>query len=284
MTSRHDVYGFQELPDLRILPAEHLLPHEEHDTQRSGPLVRRFKADGVLRNPPIAAPIPGDDRFVLLDGANRVSVLEALEFPHVLAQVIDYEDPALRLTTWHHLVSGFSGDEFQLSIERLPQVQLAQVSLVHAQAELAQRQALAYLVYPDSRVFTIRVSGDLRQRTARLNDIVNVYKARGKIFRVSTDQLDELRPYHADISVLVVFPHYQPAEIIELVRVGARLPAGITRHIIPGRALRVNFPLDWLRAATPIAEKNLQLQAWLKAKVANNEMRFYQESTFLFDE
>ena len=86
------------------------------------------------------------------------------------------------------------------------------------------------------------------------------------------------------LTVLVVFPRYQPAEIIELARVGARLPAGITRHVIPRRALRINFPLFVLRENWPLIEKNGYLKDWLKQKMENKEAPYYQESTFLFDE
>lgn len=281
MTSHHYQH---ELPDLRILPVKSLLLHEEHDVQRSLPLVSRLTADGVLRNPPVVAPIPGEEQFVVLDGANRVTALETLEFPHVLAQVVDYEDEELILDTWYHLVTGFPHEEFHHDIAELVGVCLEPSELLHARAELARREALAYVAYPGNGVYTICSEGDLHQRAARLNDIVNLYKARGKIFRTNTDHLENLLPYYDEVTVLVVFPRYQPAEIIELARMGARLPAGITRHVIPRRALRVDFPLDVLRADLPAEDKNVQLHEWLKRKVAGKEVRYYQESTFLFDE
>ncbi len=274
----------QDLPDLRILPIKNLLLHEQHDVQRSVPLATRLSVDGVLRNPPIVTPIPDEDHFVVLDGANRVTALAALGIPHVVAQVVDYEDEELILDTWYHLVSGLLREEFHQAIDGLAQVSLEPSELMQARAELARREALAYIVYPDGEVFTVHAEGDLHQRTACLNDIVNIYKSRGKIYRANTDHVDKLVPYYDAITVLVVFPRYQPAEILELARVGARLPAGITRHVIPRRALRINFPLSVLRDDWPLVEKNGYLKDWLKEKMANKEARFYQESTFLFDE
>jgi hypothetical protein len=273
-----------ELPDLRILPVSSLLLHEQHDAQRSEPLAMRLAADEVLRNPPIVAPVPGEPRFVVLDGANRVTALMSMGIPHVVAQVVDYEDEELILDTWYHLVSDLPREDFHRAIDGLPDVALEASDLIGARAELARREALAYLVYPNSDVFTVQVMGDLHQRAARLNDIVNIYKARGKIYRANTDHVENLLPFYDAVTVLVVFPRYQPAEIIELARVGARLPAGITRHVIPRRALRVNFPLSVLRDDWPLIEKNGYLKDWLKRKMANKEARFYQESTFLFDE
>jgi hypothetical protein len=273
-----------ELPDLRILPLSSLLLHEQHDAQRSEPLAMRLVADGMLRNPPIVAPIPGEPLFVVLDGANRVTALTGLGIPHVVAQVVDYEDEELILDTWYHLVSDLPREDFHRAIDRLPGVSLEASDLIGARAELARREALAYIVYPDADVFAVRVVGDLHQRATRLNDIVDIYKARGKIYRANTDHVEKLLPYYDTVTALVVFPRYQPAEIIELARVGACLPAGITRHVIPRRALRLNFPLAVLRGNWPLIEKNGYLKDWLKEKMANKTARFYQESTFLFDE
>src|SRR5512139_879270 len=273
-----------ELPDLRILPVSSVLLHEQHDAQRSEPLAMRLAADGILRNPPIVAPIPDESRFVVLDGANRVTALATLRIPHVVAQVVDYEDEELILDTWYHLVSDLPREDFHRAIDELPGVSLEASDLIGARAELARREALAYIVYPDGAVFAVRVEGDLHQRAARLNDIVDIYKSRGKIYRANTDHVEKLLPYYDAVTALVVFPRYQPAEIIELARVGARLPAGITRHVIPRRALRLNFPLSVLRDDWPLIEKNGYLKDWLKGKMANKQARFYQESTFLFDE
>ena len=76
----------------------------------------------------------------------------------------------------------------------------------------------------------------------------------------------------------------EPAEIIDLARVGARLPAGITRHVIPRRALRINVPLSVLGDDRSLQDKNTWLKDWMKQKIARKEVRYYQESTFLFDE
>jgi hypothetical protein len=113
---------------------------------------------------------------------------------------------------------------------------------------------------------------------------VDVYRFRGRIFRVNTDQLEHLKPYYGGITALVVFPRYEPAEIIELARNGAPLPAGITRHVIPRRALRLNIPVSMLTDPRSLEEKNEWLQAWIKTKLTNKEIRYYQESTWLFDE
>ncbi|HZI88948.1 MAG TPA: hypothetical protein VFD83_00685, partial [Candidatus Polarisedimenticolia bacterium] len=61
--------------------------------------------------------------------------------------------------------------------------------------------------------------------------------------------------------------------------------AGITRHVIPWRALRVNLSIELLADPNrPIEEKNRWLSAWMEERTLQKNIRFYEESTVLFDE
>jgi hypothetical protein len=87
------------------------------------------------------------------------------------------------------------------------------------------------------------------------------------------------------VTALIRFPSYVPEEIMRLADDGYKLPTGITRHIIHGRALRVNLPLSLLMdKKRTTEEKNAWLREWSKQKLSRRKIRYYQESTFLFDE
>jgi len=290
-----------ELPNLQIVPTQSLLPHEKFDRQRSEPLVARLRAEGVLKNPPIVAPIQGEDLFVVLDGTNRAESLKAMACPHVVVQAVDYDDPRLILDTWFHVVSDMSCDDLLDAVQSLDGLHMKPARLRHARAELAHRQAAAYMLVPRApaqrkgvrgrlarhgraSVYLLQAEGDMYGQTAALARLVEVYELRGRIHRVNSDQLESLLSLYENVAALVVFPQYTPSEIMELARRGAYLPPGITRHVIPGRVLRLNFPLSVLADDRPLDEKNAWLQEWLRAKLANKEIRFYQESTYLFDE
>src|SRR5690606_7280314 len=84
--------------DLRIVPTEALLSHERHDAQRTAPLVKYLRRDGVLKNPPIVTPSGLDDNtYVMLDGANRIFALNELGIRHTLVQVVPYTEPHVDL-------------------------------------------------------------------------------------------------------------------------------------------------------------------------------------------
>lgn len=272
------------MPCLRIVPVSELLLHEQHDAQRTGPLVQRLQSDGVLRNPPIVAPIDGGQSYVVLDGANRVTAMRSLQIDHIAVQVVDYEGAELVLDCWHHLVDGLSSEQFRRILKDVVGVRCESTELAHAQALLARREVLAFVQYPDGEVWGFHARGDLHDRTRRLNDVVDAYKSRGRIYRTSTHHLPTLLPLHDEVAALVVFPRFAPAEIVDLARIGACLPAGITRHLIPGRALRINLPLEILVDDQGVEQKNAWLDHWIREKLATRSARYYQESTFMFDE
>ena len=75
-----------------------------------------------------------------------------------------------------------------------------------------------------------------------------------------------------------------PADILEAARNSERIPSGITRHIIPNRALNINIPLEVLAADWTLEGKREWLQGWIMERMAANAIRYYAESTFSFDE
>lgn len=277
-----------DAPDLRILPLDLLVEHEYNDAQRTTPLAQRLEAEGLLKNPPIVAPLgDGTPRFVVLDGANRTTALQSLGYPHVLAQVVKYEPPQVTLTTWHHLIAGMDAEEFTAGLQAVKGVDLLPLDLLHARAGLARRELLLYVVRADGRVFAARpqLPGlTVHEQNRLLNALVDTYKMRGQLHRAMADSFEEARRLFPDLAGLVIFPNYDASEVLALARDGELLPTGLTRHLIQGRVLRTNFPLSELRSKDSLEEKNARLQTWLRQKLASKEVRFYGEMTFSFDE
>src|SRR5262245_3256835 len=275
------------LPELRFVSSDSLIPHERHDLQRMGPLVERFREQAVLKNPPIVTPLNdnGDGTtYMVLDGANRSTAAKAAGFPHVVVQIARYEEPWVQLSTWHHALSDAARPEFDAACAKIAGLECHAEPLLRARAELARRDALAYAVHNDGSVLAFRGGSSLADRNQLLNGIVDTYRA-SRFYRMSTESFDVARERHPDVTVLVVFPHFEPAEVLELASSGSRLPAGITRHLIRWRALRVNVPMEVLASTSQgLDEKNAWLERWLEERWAQRQVRFYEESTVLFDE
>jgi hypothetical protein len=285
------------MPDLRLLPVETMVLHEHADEKRVARLETRLLTDGFLKNPPIVAHIPDTGNYVVLDGANRTTAVTRMGFPHVLAQVVDYHSDHVQLQTWHHLITGRKPDNFIREIARVPGLTLQPMPLETARVALRNRQLLAYIAVPvadapgGSQVFAVDgIPGTDHHGTqtsnALLNSLVDTYKddPQVQIHRSSTDDVDELVDYYDDVSGLVVFQPYKPQDIIKLAQAGGKVPTGITRHIISYRALRVNVPTSLLAGPEPLEQKTQWWHEQFKQKLAANEVRLYQESTYLFDE
>jgi len=56
---------------------------------------------------------------MVLDGANRITALRKLNFPHVVVQVVKPDDPGLKLINWNHVVWGFEPSQMVTVIEQL---------------------------------------------------------------------------------------------------------------------------------------------------------------------
>jgi hypothetical protein len=275
-----------DIPQLIILPADSLILHEEVDSRRVEPLVERLQIDGFLKNPPIAAPIDCpvgcQGRHVILDGANRTTALWRLKAPHQLVQAVDYNE--VELDTWGHLVTGIPQQEFAQTLADTG-LKLETTSRDEARRQLARRKIVASITDPAGKVLTLQTSGTLASESEVLRRLTSAYKGRSVFHRVKSDHMADLLALYDNVTALVRFPSYVPEEIMHLADDGYKLPTGITRHIIHGRALRVNVPLALLMdEERTTEEKNEWLSNWSKQKLARREIRYYQESTFLFDE
>ncbi|RME48736.1 MAG: hypothetical protein D6791_02625 [Chloroflexi bacterium] len=272
----------EEVPVLRVVPVANLVLHEEIDPRRAEGLMHRIREDGVLKNPPVVAPMNKPGYYVVLDGANRVAALAGLGIRDAVVQVVDYNK--VHVDTWNHLVAGIDGSTLFEEIRRIPGVVVRQADLETARRLWRERAILAYIVGRDGDVYLIEAGSDLRQSARLLVELCDIYRGQATIYRVQTDDTGELRSYYDDVAATVIYPPFQPTDILELASNSAKLPTGITRHVIPRRALRVNIDLDFLAADRPLVEKNEWLQTWLRRKLQNKEVRYYEEPTFLFDE
>lgn len=273
-----------DLPDLRVLPAGKLVPHEDCDPRRIVRLSQRLKNEGILKNPPIVAAIPDSDQYVVLDGANRAQAFIKLAIPHLVAQVVSYQGSGVEVDTWYHVVAGMDIAEFESELTKVTGLHLQECSLEQARSALNNHQAAAFIVCSEGVRIVSNTVRSLKHDTRLLNGLVSAYKGKANIYRASNDIWEIQKPYYPDITALVIFPRLMPADILHAARSGEMIPTGITRHIIPHRALNINIPLDVLGADWTRDRKEEWLHTWLMERMAANAIRFYSESTFSFNE
>lgn len=270
-------------PILRIVPLEQIRFHEAPETDRAARLVERLAEDRHLLNPPIVAPLAQADGYLLIDGANRISAMRLLGYNCVPVQIINYDDPALHLASWHHAVRRLYWPDW---IERLRALGLPVeiVSIETAEGKLATREAGAVMMTPDESAATIPASGSLRADVHAITRLIDTYKKSYPFERVDQTNLFELRSFYPDLAALVLFPPFEKSEVMQLVTDNLKLPTGLTRHSIPGRVLRVNIQLDVLRSDLSLEDKNEWLEAFVRMRMQERHVRFYPEPVFIFDD
>jgi hypothetical protein len=275
------------LPTLRILATESLVPHEWHDSSRSKPLIERLRASGVLRNPPIVTPFDdGSDRYMVLDGANRSTAFAEMGLPHILVQIAKEDDPGLALQKWNHVLWNWEPGALVETIR-----DLAGVSFEEIDPEVKRPQSewpvktLVWMQMPDGSAYIAHTEDTaLEARAHQLARIAHVYTDKAHLDRTTAQRISELNGQYDNLTAIVVYPPFKVHQVLELCEAGILLPPGVTRFTMSPRALRVNYSLDELAANKSLADKNVALERWVNERVARKGVRFYAEATVLFDE
>ena len=272
------------LPHLDILPIESVILHEDHDMQRSAPLIEKLRDTGILRNPPIVMPLmDGTKRYMVLDGANRVTSIQEMEFPHIIAQVVEAEDPNVNLQTWNHIVWGMSSKTLMASLRKIKGLELTKID-VHKSMD-APKYVPVNVRLPDGKLYLLSEEPtDLSNHIATLHAVVNSYKTCASLDRTSQTLIDSFRDIHNDLTALIIFPRFKIRTLLKLAGRKIVLPTGITRFTVSPRALHLNYPLHELSSGKPIEEKRDYLRRWVEERVKKKGVRLYSEATFLFDE
>ena len=274
------------LPHLEILPVEKLILHEYHDHQRTPPIIRSIKEDGMLRNPPIVVPLTDDSgRFMVLDGANRITALRDMGVPHTIVQIVQADDPGLELTPWNHVIWGTMPDILLDWARKVPGLNLLPCNEENLFRGLLDIRSLAILHLADGQIYTVYTQEiELVHRVKALNTLVNCYAKRTSMDRTTNYTIEPLRSLYPDLSGLVLLPPYRVEDVLDLASQGHLMPTGSTRFTIAGRALHVKFPLGILENGQSLEQKRAWLQEWLKDSLSRRRVRYYAEPIFMFDE
>lgn len=267
-------------PQLRVVHTNQLLPHEDHDPQRLKPLVAQLARSSHLINPPIVGALEDSNqiqKYVILDGANRWRAFCELGYPHILVQVIDLNSEQVRLETWNHVLADCEHLEIIRKLEEIPQ-------LVMEEGE--QAFAMAHMVFRDAPILAL--SSPLqttREHNATLREIVHCFIAHATLFRTALLEPEDVWQQFPGAEAIIFYAHLSLSDIQQAALRRAHLPPGVSRHIILGRAIRVNYPLQLLLdVGLSIEQKNANLQFWSHEKLKRRQLRFYAESTYIFDE
>jgi hypothetical protein len=255
------------LPDLRVVPLTSIMPHERVDPLRVERLATRIEAEGSQMNPMLCIEdLTG--RLVLLDGATRTAALQRLQLPDAVVQVVIPD--TVTLEAWHHVIRGAAPEDVAQGIKD------------HGLLPLAAEEGPPLLLMKDGGRWTI--SGDELTEFGVLSALVRSYIGRWPVNRVTSHDLNDVPRRFPDWGAVVEFPTLTIGDVTKAALGEDYLPAGITRFIVPDRALRVNVPLELLRASGSTAERQALLDELVDERTRAGSIRHYPQAVFIFDE
>ncbi len=266
---------------LRIVPSERVFPHELTDEKRVERLARLIKEVGILKNPPLVMETASG--YMVLDGATRSLAMRKMGLPHMLVQVFTSATEGLQLKTWYHIIRQLDKTSLLNLLNDLPEVELIPSDEESVTEDQLEYGSLCTLHFVDGDVFLLQAKAGTN-RLEVLNKLTTAYVAAGLISRTLNRNARQLKLEYEDMLALVVFPIYEVEQIMQLAQAGRRVPAGITRFVVPGRILRVNLDLEILESDKSLREKNRWLQEHLLEKQRVGHIRYYPESVYLLDE
>ena len=272
---------------LQVVPLEQVVPHEHYHGQRVAELAARLVTEGKLINPPIV--VRQKQKYVVLDGATRLTAMRHLGYPYIIVQVVDLVQQQVQLTSWNHAIYGGSIASLLDVLRGVTGLQLTPVAGEIVASQESSAGTFGYLIGANKKSFVLETHPELARHEdsdwlSVLNGAVEAYGQWGNVERTLTTDLDWLVSQFPDLAALVTFPRFTPQAILELADQGRTVPAGITRFIIPGRILRLNAPLERLMADEPLAAKQAWLDNLIHAKLVERQVRFYEEPVVLLDE
>lgn len=267
---------------LRFVLLEQMLLHEEDDPLRVKRLIHALKNDGKLRNPPIVAEHEG--HYIVLDGATRTTALRAMNYRDALVQVVDYYGETIKVSTWHHVLVGLPPNYLLSYLADVDGITLQPVDPGTAKRMLETREIACCVVMQNGQNFAVLCSDNNVERARLLCELVAVYRGKAEVHRTVEVDLPALIEEYPELSAVVVFPPFSPDEITQVAMNGAKMPMGITRHLVSGRALGLDVPLDMLSDAQSLVSKNEWLREQIGKRLQTNKIRLYQEPVFIFDE
>ena len=267
---------------LRFVALDSLLLHEEDDPYRAKRLELTLKREGKLRNPPIVA--EHGDHYIVLDGATRTTALLELGYRDVLVQVVDYNAHTIQVSAWHHVLAGLSHNRLLAGLADVEGITLQTVDAETACRMMGTRDIIGSVVMRNGQWFAMLCEGDLNRRADMLCKLVAEYRGKTEVHRTIELDLPLLIKEYPDLTAVIAFPSFSPAEITQVAVGGAKLPMGITRHVVAGRALGLDVPLEMLTDAQSLEAKNAWLDDQISKRLKANKIRLYQEPVFVFDE
>lgn len=269
--------------NIDILKIKEIKLHETTETNRLRNIFDRISSSKHLLNPVIVGQY--DDELILIDGANRLSILREIGCKLIIAQVTDYKNKKIKLRNWNHLVYEIGIKDI---IEYCETNNFKYKEITYKEGKEVLKNNLNSILTSDisnGKSLLVTLPKNFNDAIQRLNDFTKFYFNVHSFDRSEEEiKYGDLCKYSRRKGVLVEFFKFKKEQIVKIASSKAKLPAGISRHILDNRVLHVRYEISKLKDDMNLEDKRKDLHKYLLGKIDTNKVRQYRESVIVFDE
>ena len=253
---------------LHILPVEKLKSHEETIPFN----VQRLK-EATLNLGRLVDPLIVDDRHnIVIDGNHRLSVLRSIKCPNAVCQMVDYSDPGIKLGSWYPVsktvlpeeIDGFTPKKVEFG-QGMEAINSMKATFMYVKLVGGKKECWLY----DCEEHTL--SGLISHQRKFLSKL----EGRDIIYAPDDTHEECLKQGYSVIYRRI----YTKDEIVAEANAGRQMPPKSTRHMIPGRIIRLNMHLGWLAEPPEIARE--MMVASLQKRLTDGSIRRYTEEVIV---
>jgi len=227
-----------------LIHVDDLIPHEEIVEGRLQDLIEQFKRDNAVDMPIVVAPIPGTNKYLIVDGHHRWAAVKKMGLSYIPCVVIDYFSDEVKLQTWYPAIKGPVNEVLEavksngLSIEQcnyelnVPDSFLSKYSFV-----VVGRNKECYAI-----------SGGVEEQKI-VSKILSDLNMEGKFILIyygsREEAIEDLIKGEADY--LFLRKSVTKEDVMEMARLNKVYAPKTTRHILPFYPAKTYTPLDKLK-------------------------------------
>lgn len=253
---------------LEIRRVNSLLPHEQTISHN----LKRLK-EAMLNIGQVVDPIIVDDKTgLVIDGNHRQKVLEIIECPYAAVQKVDYMREDITVDTWYPSVTLKPEEIFKLD------------SIKHEPVDAgAGKEAIDDLKAP----FMLSSKGEhflLNSGSYKLKEMVEEQNYILSLLEKKAVRYISEEDVAADVdggNSVLYRRSYTKQEIIKAAQGHSPFPPKSTRHLVPGRIIRLNMRIGWLHRSAD--EAKTEMERMLSHRVyAGNVRKYYEPVTVIY--
>ncbi len=275
---------------IKIVPTRNVLIHENVVYKWAQNIATYIQEAGIQKNPIVVHKIK--NKYIVLDGMHRVQAFKILECKDIMVYEVDYYSPEIKLKGWDAVVFTKENTYSLLKLAFSKEYVIEKITKKNNIRKLINNQEILFGVRDKkNKYYTISLKKNLKNisREKYLDLIIKAIERFEKILDLKnlkilylpdTTSEKDFQTLQGDI--LLYRPIFTKDDIIYRTLKGKIFPRKSTRHIIPGRPLRVDINLTILKEKISLKVKNQLLKSHLMWCFASNKVRYYPEPVYIF--